>query len=718
MVKRKAGPTQALHFQAESSRYRALARSGRITTFLVVSIVAVLGGSYSASASVVPGTPVPVEPGIPGSGRAWELVTPPDTVAAEVLLASVIEASGNALVYRTAGPLPGSSPDAGVFLANIAHRTTDGWSTSPLTPPYPEAEEFFSSAGPETFNPDLSEAIWTANPPLAEPGAPQGLGLFRGTNDGSFSLLAAPIGISPAAFGAASTDLQHVLFETEEHLLPGDAARISGNSLYEVNGSSLRLVDVDDNGLLLSDCGSTIPEENPISRDGQRIFFMTHPSCSGPARAYVRENGLSTTMIAASQCTLADCGPEADATIAGVTPSGSSAFIVTGQKLTNDDVDDSADLYRYDVADGQLILLSAALGPGLLVAEKESPVQASEDGSRALFWAEDPSVEGSKYLYLATSGGLRLIAPSAGDFVQWSTDGRYALFTTQAQLVAGDSDESVDVYRFDADAETLTRISTGSGGGNGPFDTKITTDAGLGEDPNHRYRAMSSDGGDIFFGTAERLVPEDRNEVADVYEWRDGSLSLVSPGSGDRPSIYLGATPDGRSAFFRTTLTLLPLDRDGGDTDFYVARVGGGFPEPMPPATCQDESCLPPLNGQANRSEPASAAARAGAIRIKRPSPEARRRIASTGKIVLLAEVPSAGRLTARARARIGHGRRLVASTSLKVALPGPVRLAMPLSNGARQALAGGHSVHLQVVLRLSRSHAARRIEFVLGGGG
>jgi hypothetical protein len=673
-----------------------------------LAIAAALVGPGGASASLVPGTPVTVEPGVPDNGRAWELVTPPDPVAAVVHLPNAIAASGNAFFFATLGPLPGASTSDSILRSNISRRGGDGWSTSPVASPDPESEPVLESAGPDAFSSDLSEEIWTNALPPAAPEAPLERGIFRGTGDGHFSLLATGY---EAPFRGASADLQHVLLATEKHLLAEDSPRTEGQSVYEVVGSTLRLVDVDSDGLLLSDCGSTVPKENPISSDGRRIFFVTRPSCSGPARAYLREDGLTTTLISASECTLVDCGPEADVTIVGATPSGSSAFLLTEQKLTDDDADATTDLYRYDAAGGQRTLLSAMLGTDLLVTN--DPVLASDDGSRALFRAKDPSLGEDTHLYLAGPGGPRLLAPSAGGPLQLSPGGRYALFSTEAQLAEGDTDESFDIYRYDADTGTPTRVSVGPAGGNGAFDVIEDASNSLSAPP----RAMSDDGSDVFFNTSERLLAEDRNEVSDVYEWKDGSLGLVSAGSGDRPSDYVGATPDGKSAFFRTTLTLLPLDRDGGDLDFYAARVGGGFPEPTPPTSCQDDSCLPPLNGRIDRAEPASALRSAGGIRLRRLSPGERRRIAATGRIVLLAEAPSSGRLSAQARARVGHRPRAVASTSVEVARAGAVRLVMHLSTEARHALAAGRDLHVQVVLRLAPLRSVGRIGFVLEGG-
>ena len=71
----------------------------------------------------------------------------------------------------------------------------------------------------------------------------------------------------------------------------------------------------------------------------------------------------------------------------------------------------------------------------------------------------------------------------------------------------------------------------------------------------------------------------------DVYEWKDGTLSLITPGTGQY-SVLIGATKTGDEVFFFTPERLVGWDVDLGK-DVYVAKVGGGFPEPPPsPPAC------------------------------------------------------------------------------------------------------------------------------------
>jgi hypothetical protein len=228
---------------------------------------------------------------------------------------------------------------------------------------------------------------------------------------------------------------------------------------------------------------------------------------------------------------------------------------------------------------------------------------------------------------------------------------------------------------------------------------------------------MSKDASRVFFTTDESLVPQDGNGAGDVYEWDHGDVGLISPGVGAIASTLIAATPDGATVFFKTADTLVPRDRDGGDYDFYAARIGGGFPEPP----VSGEPC--PCRGAGSPDRPvdggdaASATSRGGRIDLAPLSVAARRSISRSGWIELLAEAPSAGRLTARARARLGKRTRTIASTAVTVTVPGPVWLRMRLSRAARGRLTRGRGMTVSVRLALSgHPEAASTARFPLPG--
>jgi hypothetical protein len=704
--------TRSLCCRRQSHRHGFVSRCLRRAPLVLALLVAAAALAPTAEAALEPGTPIAVAPGVPGQGRAWELVTSPDPLGALVSQVRGLSASGDRVAYRTGGTLPDAPYNEPFFGSDMAVRGSDGWSNlpAPRPDPYPSVDSFFFPE-PQAFDSELESVLW--NEELLGTST-EATGLYRGPFAGPQTLLAERVG-----FAGASADLHHVVFSSSAHLLPADAGRTAGSSVYEVAGSTLRLVDVDDGGALLSDCGASSVGPDGISRDGERIFFSTSPGCAGPAQIFMRSRGTTTTEISASQCDLPDCGPESGPTFLGAAASGSSAFFVSAQRLTDDDTDANPDLYRYDVADGDLTLITSAPG-GCDLYPQLAAVQPSLDGSRVYFSAfevlDSGGLSGFR-LYVADATGCHRFPVAPGGFLQVSTDGRYALFATTEKLTAADEDERVDAYRFDAVSGDVTLISIGPDGGAGAFDVSLVPEdearISLASNP---YRAISADGSRIFFSTPESLLSQDRNEVTDVYEWENGALSLVSAGVGKQPSIFLGTTADGKTAIFSTFDTLLPRDRDNGDMDIYSARIGGGFPESVAAVDCSGPACRASSSGRLGRTAPESAGPAQGGIRLGRIGAAARRRIASTGWITLLAEVPAPGRLSAAAQARLGRERRTVAATSVEVAQAGPVRLRMRLSKRARQELAAGRSLRLQLLLRLSGLDSVGRVGFELGG--
>jgi hypothetical protein len=112
------------------------------------------------------------------------------------------------------------------------------------------------------------------------------------------------------------------------------------------------------------------------------------------------------------------------------------------------------------------------------------------------------------------------------------------------------------------------------------------------------HTPMSDDGRRVFFTSYDALVSQDINSVADVYEWHDGTVDLISTGTGTQPSALIGASRSGSNAFFITARPLVGWDIDSA-TDIYDARAGGGFAAPPPiPPPCGEGEC------STGRSEP------------------------------------------------------------------------------------------------------------------
>jgi hypothetical protein len=378
-------------------------------------------------------------------------------------------------------------------------------------------------------------------------------------------------------------------------------------------------------------------------------------------------------------------------------------------------VDSGVDLYRYDVADDALTRISAGV-PGAAADVSGVIVLASDDGTRVYFLATGELVAGAgepgrPSLYLSDRGHLRFIA-GADDIdlhaVAMTSDGRTLAFTTAAPLLPSDADGNLDLYRYDAATHGLEEVSVGLGDrGNEAFDVNVS---GLGvlSSPFAQSHPpfMSADGSRILFATGESLVPEDANQAPDVYERADGDLGLITSGTGDDAIAFGGISADGRSVFFTTDEALLPADRDQGDQDLYVARLGGGFPALAPPSTCEGEACQGAPGGTLRRPDPAS-------LGFVEPPPPARihvhplgrrtaRRLAATGRATIVVDVPVAGRISVVARTRIDGQATVVAHDAATARGATSVRLHLRLAAAARRLLQRRGTLSLKLVVRHS----------------
>ena len=150
---------------------------------------------------------------------------------------------------------------------------------------------------------------------------------------------------------------------------------------------------------------------------------------------------------------------------------------------------------------------------------------------------------------------------------------------------------------------------------------------------NHWARTVTDEGA-VFYSTDQALVGSDVNGVADVYEYRDGQPRLVSAGKGSSPSRFVEASPDGRDVFFTTANRLVPQDVDEL-ADLYDARIDGGIAaqqvsrerQSCSGSACQAGAALPPplatgteaVSGRGNSSVGKKARCGKGRHRVVKP---------------------------------------------------------------------------------------------------
>ena len=627
-----------------------------------------------------------------------------------------MQEDGENFVYALLGPPPGT-PSGAAFGNGISRRGALSWLDTSIGFPYNiESTSLFVVLAPSSstsFSEDLQSALWIASVPLTPDGPPEGETGIYSEKNGVLQFVA-PIGplrvFSYAGFANISSDGSRIVFATAKHLLPADAGRTGGDSIYAWANGNLQLVDVNQGGSLLSTCGAEISKANGVSTSGNRAFFSVPASCNGVEKVYLRDlkNG-TTVQISASKCTRLDCNADADVTYAGATRGGEVAFMTTTQQLTNDDEDSLRDLYSYDVQSGELTLRSG--GDAAATGEvKKAVAFPSEVGGRVYFGASGELLPGESgvgdKLFLADGNGVHFVAEAGiptfaeEQQIQLSRDGRRALFVTPAKLRPGDTDEQADAYLYDDDKAELTRISTGSAGGNGAFPVIITAPSPVNqhefETGNRRpYYAIDAAGEHTFLQTEEALLPEDTNGKSDVYEYWQGNLSMVSAGDLAFRSDFAGISRDGRSVMFATNATLVPYDLDGGSRDLYNARLGSGFPAVTDPAPCDSASCPLPTRPRLTRGVPPStfpSAKKSEQLRLLEVASKAKK-----GAISVSVSAPGPGLVTGSVWTRQNGKKVVLARGSKRATSAGKVDLVLQLQPAARSAPAVIPKAHLTV---------------------
>ena len=199
---------------------------------------------------------------------------------------------------------------------------------------------------------------------------------------------------------------------------------------------------------------------------------------------------------------------------------------------------------------------------------------------------------------------------------QTTRDGEFLVFSSYGQLAPGDVDTAKDIYRYDAATQTLVRVSVGengfdTNGNNDLYSVELPIECP--KAVSSCLPVISEDGSRIVFATAEPLSPQATNGLSNVYEWHEGHVSLISSGvSPEAEGVQVNGTggvvitPSGRDIFFVSAQGLVPQDTDGVG-DVYDARLGEGFPPgPAPRRQCEGDACQGPLMNPAPLLVPGS----------------------------------------------------------------------------------------------------------------
>lgn len=526
--------------------------------------------------------------------RAYEQVSPMDKNGGDVqgehdtIRASV---SGDAITFVSHAGIPGGVGTQ-QFPWYLARRNGDDWSTRGLMPP-PGLGEQVKIAGLAS---DLSETFADVT---NFDGTQGHLGFYmRDSASGNYTTIVPSDLVEharPSALSGTSADGSKVYFEGETAFTPDATPGKNNLYVWDRDTHELRLAGVlpDESAPAggsfagsydwylsgsLNQGGAKkkyyTQAQHVISDSGDAAFFTAGKT----GQIYVRKDAAgpspTTDYVSASQAATPDPNGQKPAAFLAATTSGSKAFFLSCQKLTDDSTAHSTedntclstsqgqDLYAYDTSSGQLSDLtpdsnSADVCPETAIpcgAQVQGVIGISDSGEYVYFVAsgdldgagpattgdchrEADLLSGACSLYLWHNGETKFIARLGGfsdgrNFQpvsyfneslnndaftgRVSADGRVLLFRSTRQLTGYDNQGITELYRYQAGDAAPVCIScnpTGAPPTQSPYLHGINSNGFIfitGEG-TVLPRNLSADGNRVFFESADKLVAADTN---------------------------------------------------------------------------------------------------------------------------------------------------------------------------------------------------------------
>jgi hypothetical protein len=567
--------------------------------------------------------------------RAYELVTPPDTINNPAFGVFALSGgfntpssspSGDDVLFGIAAESLSGTPATGTNDSYLAERTNSGWTSRLFGPTGEQARVVQNGGATVDYNRAFSQVS-------------AGVSLPSGTYLYERSGMLLPIGHGSIADDAnalgrwISPTGEHVIFTSQEQLepeapeevgcctfnfwstipnepvdavyewtptgarvlslLPGDEPAPAGSTTYywgtSKDGSSV-VFNVGgffgENGTLyVRHDGSTYPmvtvtwAEEAVymggSSDGTKIYYLIDPGVFfGETRGTLYEYDLATQD--SHQVTGA-----ADVEVVNISEDGSHVYLISGEQLDGAKGSPGGkNLYLWDGSDARFV---AELTP--------EDAGTSAEGISLIDWP------------LVVTGAQQASPVGVGnDPSRTTSDGSVLVFEARSNLTSYDAGGHKEIYRYSAVSGDLTCVSCSPTGAPATSNARLNavSNASPPENEAERHaptnaatevRNLTADGAAVFFVSADRLVPNDTDGRMDVYEWRDGHLALISYGhsSGGDEWLY-GATPDGSNVFFTSGDRLVP-QKESDTVSIYDARVDGGFPPASTPVPCAVGSC-------------------------------------------------------------------------------------------------------------------------------
>jgi hypothetical protein len=369
-------------------------------------------------------------------------------------------------------------------------------------------------------------------------------------------------------------------------------------------------------------------EEGPGCKEGNE----------NPPQLYMRLDGTTTVLLSTPNDGVPNPEGPRPAIFVGASSDGSKVFFMSTAELTADDTTHAMELYEYnsEAPEGERLVRVSSGESGTAEGDVQFVAGMSSDSSTVYFSAHGQLAQGApapetnavdlyrydtatrKTTYIAmvevtdypsggyntqTWAGYRGLATGGGWYV--TPNGQYLVFTTSLPLTGFDNkiasgaycprlgtgqgislENCLELFRYSAADNSIVCVSCFGAApiSNAMFGRDAHTSNGLAS-----VRPISEDGSYVFFDTASALLPNATSGMLHVYEWHNGTISLISTPDDPGNAYFQGTSADGSNVFFGTHAQLVAQDTDV-DGDLYDARIDGGFVK-VTPSLCTGTGC-------------------------------------------------------------------------------------------------------------------------------
>jgi hypothetical protein len=309
------------------------------------------------------------------------------------------------------------------------------------------------------------------------------------------------------------------------------------------------------------------------SDSGDKIFYLVSPNVffgatTGSLYAYDVETQESEQVSTAS-----------DVGVVNVSADGSHAYFISEEQL--DLPEGTQGALNFYVWDGSGVEFITELAPEDINFSPQNGELRLVDWPLVVSLAQQATIAGPG------------IEPS-----RTTPDGTTLVFEARSNLTSYDSQGHIQVYRYSTAEDQVKCVSCDPEG-----DPPVADGRLQGLSHNERdaptpapgeVRNLTTDGKAVFYVTANPLVQGDTDGKIDVYEWKEDDVALISYGrSGGTNEWLYGVSPDGSNVFFTSADRLVP-EKTSNTVSIYDARVNGGFPLANQPVPCAVGSCQGP----------------------------------------------------------------------------------------------------------------------------